>query len=357
MIDERERYERAFGLFDMPEPSWDRLIRRRERRRRNQRIAAGAVGIAVFVAAIWIVLAGSSFDRSTPAVSGPVPPGERVGFIGLPPPGAEPSTPVHGDLVLSMIGRSASNGGGLFRAWVYADGRLIWTEEGDFPYGANDTHTGVLEQRLTPEGIEQMRTALLSTGLFDHDVSLLSSNRVAWGEMRVRGDDGFTRVSWSNAETAGPKERTPATAEQDVALRRLDELLVHPSAWLPSGAWEDEQLRAYVPSAFEVCSSAERGVAASRILGTLPAEARDLLLAAKGANDPYCSTLTTEEARTLAGILDAAEIPRDERSIAARLGYRFEPPYALAPGPTENWIDVSFEPYLPHGPFPCSVCG
>lgn len=70
MIDERERYERAFGLFDMPEPSWDRLIRRRDRGRRNQRIAAGAIGIAVFVAAIWILMAGSSFDRSTPAAPG-----------------------------------------------------------------------------------------------------------------------------------------------------------------------------------------------------------------------------------------------------------------------------------------------
>src|SRR4029450_4386669 len=50
MIDERERYERAFQQFQMPEPAWDRLIRRRDRKRRNQRIAAGVVGIAVFVA-------------------------------------------------------------------------------------------------------------------------------------------------------------------------------------------------------------------------------------------------------------------------------------------------------------------
>jgi WD40-like Beta Propeller Repeat len=76
MIDERERYERAFQQFQMPEPAWDRLIRRRDRKRRNQRIAAGVVGIAVFVAAVWAVTSGLSLDRSeksvVPAGTGPV---------------------------------------------------------------------------------------------------------------------------------------------------------------------------------------------------------------------------------------------------------------------------------------------
>ena len=50
------------------EPSFDDLIRRRHRKRRNQRIAAGVVGIAVFVAAVWIVTSGRSFDRSETSV-------------------------------------------------------------------------------------------------------------------------------------------------------------------------------------------------------------------------------------------------------------------------------------------------
>jgi hypothetical protein len=37
---------------------------------RNQRIAAGVVGITILVAAIWIVTTGGAFDRSTPAVPG-----------------------------------------------------------------------------------------------------------------------------------------------------------------------------------------------------------------------------------------------------------------------------------------------
>jgi Tol biopolymer transport system component len=76
MIDERERYERAFQQFQMPEPAWDRLVGRRDRKRRNQRIAAGVVGIAVFVAAVWAVTSGLSLGRSeksvVPAGTGPV---------------------------------------------------------------------------------------------------------------------------------------------------------------------------------------------------------------------------------------------------------------------------------------------
>jgi Tol biopolymer transport system component len=48
------------------------MLRRRDRKRRNQRITAGVVGIAVFVAAVWIVTSVGSLDRSeTPAVPGP----------------------------------------------------------------------------------------------------------------------------------------------------------------------------------------------------------------------------------------------------------------------------------------------
>jgi len=47
-------------------------LRRRDRKRRNQRIAAGVVGIGVFVAAVWIVTSGGPFERTAaPAVTGP----------------------------------------------------------------------------------------------------------------------------------------------------------------------------------------------------------------------------------------------------------------------------------------------
>ena len=63
--------DRLAPLFEAPEPSFEAFLRRRDRKRRNQRISAGVVGIGVFVAAIWIVTSSLSFDRTeTPAVPG-----------------------------------------------------------------------------------------------------------------------------------------------------------------------------------------------------------------------------------------------------------------------------------------------
>ena len=50
MIDERERYERAFQQFQMTEPAWEILVDRRDRKRRNQRI--GAVTLAIILALV-----------------------------------------------------------------------------------------------------------------------------------------------------------------------------------------------------------------------------------------------------------------------------------------------------------------
>jgi hypothetical protein len=74
MNDTKDLLQRAWSQFPPPEGVMESLRRRRDRKRRNQRIAAGVVGIAVFVAAIWIVTTAGSFDRSTtPAVNGPTP--------------------------------------------------------------------------------------------------------------------------------------------------------------------------------------------------------------------------------------------------------------------------------------------
>ena len=69
MIDEREAFEKSFRRYEPEGGSFERLVRRRDRKRRNQRIVAGAVGIAVFVAAVWIVTSGLSFDRSGTAIA------------------------------------------------------------------------------------------------------------------------------------------------------------------------------------------------------------------------------------------------------------------------------------------------
>jgi hypothetical protein len=80
-----ERAASNFAPLDLP---LERVERGRERRRRNQRIAAGLVGIAVFVAAVWIVTSGLSLDRSEKSVA---PAGEVTGPAETGPPPARAS--------------------------------------------------------------------------------------------------------------------------------------------------------------------------------------------------------------------------------------------------------------------------
>jgi len=386
MNEHRDLLERVGERFAFPDQAFERLARRRDRKRRNQRIAAGAVGMGVFLAAVWIVTTGGPFDRALtpgasvpattpPSVTDPAPdvtprPG-AVGFIGLAPVGATPSAPEHGELVLSLYGRSTTDGG-RFRAWVYADGRIIWDMEGDFPYGANASTTGLLEQHLTPEGVERIRSEIVSTGLFAHDLTLLSGRvredasgiqqpvGIIWGTIQVRGGDRLVSVTWSNPEMYPQDPGIVATPEQSTALERLDALLTHPESWLPASAWEDEEITAYVPSRYAVCYSAtDRALGASRMVSLLPPTAQNLLgdrdRTRYGASDTgiYCSVVTTGEARGLAETFDAAGLRLDDRSINSRLGYLVE-----SPDLPHGEVSIYFEPYLPDDQFLlCSPCG
>jgi hypothetical protein len=240
---------------------------------------------------------------------------------------------------------------------VYADGRLIWRKEGNFPYGANETTTGYLEQRLTPEGVDAMRSEVVSTGLFDRDHALLSSNGVITGVVRVRAGDGFVKLRWSNTDTSPRDRGTVATPDEASALRRIDALITHPSSWLPSSAWRDEEIRHYVPSSYAACVSAVHGgIAPSRILQVLPSSVGDLLRA-NGTSDPSCLRMTTGDTRTLVQMLDNAGVPRVEGEGDVRVSYLYEPPVALEPGPIENTVEIFVEPYFPHGAYTCSACG
>jgi hypothetical protein len=68
MIDERQVFERVMRGFVPPDDSLERLVNRRDRKHRNKRIAAGVVGIAVFVAAVLIVRDVALLDRSETSV-------------------------------------------------------------------------------------------------------------------------------------------------------------------------------------------------------------------------------------------------------------------------------------------------
>ena len=83
MSDTRELLRRGVEGFEPMPDAFERVLVRRDRKRWNQRIKAGAVGIAVFVAAVWFVTTGWPLDRSeTPAAT------VRVETVPAPAPGA-----------------------------------------------------------------------------------------------------------------------------------------------------------------------------------------------------------------------------------------------------------------------------
>jgi len=327
------------------------MLQRRDRKRRNQRIGAGVLGIAVFVAAIWIVTSGGAFDRTeTPAdpggsETGPTETGPSVapdpdgeGLNGLPPEGATPSMPESGELVVELSSGTIP-GGSHDRVWVYADGRVI-SRVYDYTL---EPYSGLVEQRLTPEGVEFLRSNVLSTGLFEHDLDLVREPMCCL-EIRVRDGDRLVRVTLGPDYALSDREAPEATPEQAEALESLEALLSRPESW-PSSVWTDQQIRAYVPTSYSFCS---RWAEPSRVLALLPEEAGDLLGAGYlNSEQPVdCAQLTTKEARALAGILMAEFAYEGGPS----LGFSFEmKPGGPLPARPGSFVLIALNPVLPHG--------
>jgi hypothetical protein len=310
-------------------PDWDDVLTRsRNREVRHRRllvVGAAAVLVAVGTASAFAVRAFHS---------------ERVGFIGLPPEGAVQSTPERGKLVISYRGHAPAKiswtdrAWGKTFAWVYADGRLIWLREDDRPFGANHISTGYLEQRLTPDGVELLRSAIIATGVFEHErPSDFSPRRI-----EVRDGDRLLSASSGFGRHMGDRDG-----------RKLAALFTDPASWLPEKAWADRQIRAYVPSRYVFCYLAPDAWKPARVMSLLPVRAKNLLRGNTPRKDSVtCWELTTNDARGIDRALDAADVERS-RSAWVR-GYNVEAPA----GPNED-VFFFFEPVLPHGKWSISL--
>lgn len=326
------------------------------------------------------------------------------GFLGLAPEAATPSTPESGELVLHYLGRSAAHAKGRFSAplvqvWVYADGRMIWAEESSesskpVPEGASERVTGYLEQRLTPDGIEFLRSEI--TGLFDRsraavvtlptdddphqgsDLVLFIANPLQsglrWGGVEVRDGNRFLGLQWLGQGDALPKVHGPvATPEQVADVLRIDALLTDRESMLPTSAWAVRKIRAYVPSHYAVCMQSAPPKDETQLLSLLPTRATDVLrgkdwtredgevvaspdgggpVEVQGPSVEYCTKLATPQAREVADALSDRD--PDGANRQGQVGLT----YPLAGG--AHWFEgarIRFEPYFPHGQITCSACG
>ena len=71
MIDQEilDRAERAARSVDLPDGRFEELLRRHDRKRRNQRVTGGALGMGIFVALVWFVTSAGPLDGTQTPVT------------------------------------------------------------------------------------------------------------------------------------------------------------------------------------------------------------------------------------------------------------------------------------------------
>ena len=304
--------------------------KRRARRRRRCRCRCRCSGCR-----------GAGRDTDDPTVL-------RVGFVGLPPEGAAPSSPTTGELEFQVMTRNK-------RIWVYADGRMISIRLGalTMPEAANRVFSGFLEQHLSPEGIEFLRSYLVNSATRFTPMRPDSRNLESLDPLVRMGDE----IVSASVRGCG----------WEVGCQ----LVAFPEDWLPVSAWTDQQFRAYVPTAFQVCygSRSVQVVTAAQVLAAMPPGAAQVLsrstdMRPQGSNRDglgECAVVSTADARIIDRAVQAAGFQHPTGDLEDLglwfLSYWFDVPPAA--GQAAPIIDaaVEFRPVLPHGLVPCAGCG
>jgi len=236
-------------------------------------------------------------------------------FRGFPPKGVKASTPTTGRLLIGFTTAGIT--------WkVYADGRVIWqrwTPSGDatvVPQGARRLDTGFVQQRLTLQGVRVLRSKVLATGLFEHNLRLAFRKRHGWVLHRVRRGDRLVTVSGVPSPDPSWKEPfTNPTPAQTRALAWIENLVADPARSLPTSAWADRHLRAFVPARYLVAfdrSYPEK----------LPSPAGNALAKYKPLKRHACQILGTGQARALLQAFIKAGIS-PSKNHAETIGFDF----------------------------------
>ena len=231
-------------------------------------------------------------------------------FAGFPPKGVLPSPFTTGRLLISLRPRANTT-------WnVYSDGRVIWqkwTSSGVatvVPDGARRVDTGYVHQRLTLQGVQLLRSKLLATGLFEHNLRLAFGRHHAWVFHQVQRGDRLVTVSGvPSPDPSWNQHFTNPTPAQTRALASIEKFVADPARWLPARAWADARIRAFVPARYLLAF--DRGYPD---LSKLPAPARKVLVQYKQLKRRACQIVTTGQARALVQAFVKAGISPSENS-------------------------------------------
>jgi hypothetical protein len=342
--DDSDRLIRAFlveGRTELPNEAYVVVRSRIDRARQGRwtgvrmQLPAAAFGRFAAVAAVAVVallvgsllpgglnrgVGGPAATASQPASGQPLTPGPtHHEILGLPFPPPTSGEVEPGVLVLSLEGNLTLPGR---QVRLFADGRLIWDHMHVTP--PSGPSSGFYQQRLSPSGVEFLRSAVLATGLFEHDLALARPTDAPFLSIQVRNSGQLVRLTWAVRENYLIGPDTPvATTAQAEALTKLNLLLTNEDDW-PASAWADREITPYAPSGYAICfrpfNPDNPGVAPTpgldRMLGWLPASAVEIL---RGApvnpqsgmpSQGGCFEVTTADAYAVAEALEGAGIAR-----------------------------------------------
>lgn len=261
-----------------------------------------------------------------------------VGFIGLPPKDAVPSTTRRSELVLGWFGDAGyvakSN------LWLFDDGRLIVQHDGTIPKGPWAGSQGYLERCLAPSGVEALRRYVLDSA----HIKVAEPPYPAW--LRVRPVKGAELVDLEHGT---------------VEPRRLFE----PESWLPAAAFVDRGYRPYVAAQHSFCTpvsgtSGGPPAALDDVPPNVAAQLRTLRWTMRRDSTPAhtCAVVTTTEARWVAQAIEASWFAPGYEGPPAVLDvglYRRETQNVTESNRATTTY-VGIEPVLPDGQFTCN-CG
>ncbi len=364
----------------VPDPSEARPVSVRARRRQVlNTVGAGLVALALALGAMTGVGALLRADPRRPAIEPtPTPTASPLVPVTFPPAGVDPSTPVTGEVVIRFSAEDVTEVS-LPEAdrWeriainVYADGRVIWSRCGDvldtlgadadvqayvgcvpssIPEASAALSTGWVQQRLTPEGVEFLRSELLATGLFERgfeSVTPNSTDLLDWLSIDVLDGDRMVNVRADYQVV----DLNPPTPNELASLEHMQEIFLDLEAWLPDSAWADEQITAFVPSSYSFwfkrgsVNALLRDAPSVEVVRALepqdlPTPADELLTRGR------CGVVTLAEARAIVDGFEAVGISRSPEMSSADI-------IAVLAIDTEPGAAVYFEPNLPGSSSSC----
>ncbi|HET7236956.1 MAG TPA: hypothetical protein VFK59_11060 [Actinomycetota bacterium] len=350
----REALARHEAEIPVTDPLEVRGVAARARRRQVRNLlGAGLLAIAILFGAVSGIGAILRAEDRRPAIhptpTPSVPSDPQPAPIAFPAAGVAPSEPVLGEPVIAFYSEDVTQASlpapdhwERLAIEIYADGRMVWSRcaeeletlgaepdpsvpQGCVPApGLDDigvVNTGWVEQRLTPEAVELLRTELLDTGLFKPDwysVTPNSTNLLDWMFIDVRDGDRIrsVRVDYQSIDF------NPPTAHQLAGLEHMQEIFLDLERWFPETAWMQREVTPFVPPSYSFWSKRgpEKALLRDAASGLeivklepadLPAPA-DRFLTREG-----CDVVTLDEARAILEGFEAAGITRSTEMSSA----------------------------------------